>query len=259
MFVAETIFEKASKKITDDEALHAVYRLLAAWRHSGQILKGSWQFSTNKKGYSAFLMLPEKDSLEERFNTLDVAKANHDLLLKGLRTPGVRIIGENSIEEQICLCEKRGSLILYTNLFRNEPPLKCGDCFGYVPLYRVPHVSEITLWEELYKASDSLQLATNEEKESRKVERFNLRQMAQLNSALTLLGRKVCRQLQRAAKTPTYYPLHIVYESDEHRRCPSCGKDWQLKTPVHRLFDFRCRKCRLLSNKGCIFNRSLKA
>lgn len=259
MFVAEVVFQKADKKITDDAAGHAIYRVLSAWSWSGQILNGSWQFSTNGKRYSAFVLLAEKESLEARFNTPEVARAYDDLLVKGLRQPKVRVIGEDSIDEKMCLCEeKRSSLILYTHQFRHAPPLSCGDCFGYVPLYRLPHVPGIPGWEAEYQACDILQLGGTRQKESKKVERFNLRQMGQLNSALTLRGRKLCRQIQRATKTPTYYSLHIIYESDEHRRCPSCGKDWRLKTPFQRQFDYRCRKCRLLSNTACIFNKTFK-
>jgi predicted nucleic acid-binding Zn ribbon protein len=36
--------------------------------------------------------------------------------------------------------------------------------------------------------------------------------------------------------------------AERTRRCPSCGKAWLRKEPLHRIFDFQCRRCRLLSN-----------
>jgi predicted nucleic acid-binding Zn ribbon protein len=35
---------------------------------------------------------------------------------------------------------------------------------------------------------------------------------------------------------------------EQRRRCPLCGGAWRLEKPLHRLFDFKCDMCRLVSN-----------
>lgn len=51
---------------------------------------------------------------------------------------------------------------------------------------------------------------------------------------------------------PVYYYLYRHAGASERaervRRCPSCGGDWLLAAPLHAIFDFRCDRCRLLSN-----------
>ncbi|WP_231259272.1 DUF2310 family Zn-ribbon-containing protein [Rickettsia canadensis] len=36
------------------------------------------------------------------------------------------------------------------------------------------------------------------------------------------------------------------YVRSNYSNCPSCEKDWQLKTIFHRIFDYKCNKCLLL-------------
>jgi Zn-ribbon putative nucleic-acid-binding protein DUF2310 len=51
---------------------------------------------------------------------------------------------------------------------------------------------------------------------------------------------------------PVYYYLSKHFgrsdRAERKRKCPSCGKAWLRKEPLHRIFDFHCQRCRPLSN-----------
>jgi predicted nucleic acid-binding Zn ribbon protein len=53
-------------------------------------------------------------------------------------------------------------------------------------------------------------------------------------------------------RLPVYYYLSKHFgrsdRAERRRKCPSCGKAWLRKEPLHRIFDFQCQRCRLLSN-----------
>uniref|UniRef100_A0A486XK01 Zn-ribbon-containing, possibly nucleic-acid-binding protein n=1 Tax=Rheinheimera sp. BAL341 TaxID=1708203 RepID=A0A486XK01_9GAMM len=52
--------------------------------------------------------------------------------------------------------------------------------------------------------------------------------------------------------SPVYYALYSGSSKDcrneNNKLCPGCGAKWRLSAPLHELFDFKCDKCRLLSN-----------
>jgi predicted nucleic acid-binding Zn ribbon protein len=130
-------------------------------------------------------------------------------------------------------------------------PLRCGDCFAPVPLYRVPATSggeyyDVVSWESDYQACDRLQMNCTTG------ERFGLRQLGDIGSSLTRNGRDIAGRIAALTETPTYYYLHR-YSGDSldrelARRCPGCDGPWRLEQPWHRLFDLRCDRCRLVSN-----------
>ena len=78
------------------------------------------------------------------------------------------------------------------------------------------------------------------------------RSMQQLHSMLNRSGRRLARQLQQASQLPVYYALYSGSSKDcrneNNKLCPGCGGKWRLSAPLHELFDFKCDKCRLLSN-----------
>ena len=58
--------------------------------------------------------------------------------------------------------------------------------------------------------------------------------------------------LEKKLRVPVHYYLSKHFgrsdQAERKRMCPSCGKAWLRKEPLHRIFDFQCRRCRLLSN-----------
>jgi predicted nucleic acid-binding Zn ribbon protein len=83
-------------------------------------------------------------------------------------------------------------------------------------------------------------------------ERFAHDQLSRFDSQLSTDGRDLARGLEKKTRVPVYYYLSKHFgrsdQAERKRKCPSCGKAWLRKEPLHRIFDFQCRRCRLLSN-----------
>ena len=63
---------------------------------------------------------------------------------------------------------------------------------------------------------------------------------------------ELAKQLEAKVGVPVYYYLMKHYgvsdKRDRQRRCPSCRGRWLLPESLHRFLDFRCERCRLVSN-----------
>lgn len=143
--------------------------------------------------------------------------------------------------------------ILYTNYTCLNSPLRSGDTFEPVPLYRVPHTYEqdpsyydIICWQSNYKNCDQLQMGCEIG------EKFATRQISHIDSDLTKQGRDICQRIEGKTGIPTYYYIYryTAYSltQESKRVCPGCGGKWILKEQLFHRFDFKCDHCRLLSN-----------
>lgn len=185
MYTAEVTF--MLKETKDEEiAEEAINSLLGALRMNGQVL--GREFPVGKKGlrYRAFVLIPEAGSL-------DKMNANNYVLeqINKLSEIGVpfsyEIIGEEIECAPVCTCKSSGRYILFTSYLSLESPLRCGDCFGVVPLYRIPHTYDdeyydIICWQSDYQACDSLQMNCSTG------ERFGTQQISRHNSSLSKRG-----------------------------------------------------------------------
>ncbi len=252
MFVAELTFRKTEKHLPD-EAVGALYSLLGALERNGQVLSKQEQIGERRDTYQIFVTVPEIKSLNQSHDHKWVHEARLALKKAGLRQPVVRIVGSWPEARELCQCTKSEWLILMTHFLARESSLKCGGCFDQIPLYRIPLTSnddyhDIIRWQGDYQSCDSLQMgcATGE--------RFGTREMSLYDSSLSKRGRAICQQIESATATPAYYYLDRENgkksETEKLRRCPSCNNEWLLSDPLHRIFDFRCDPCRLLSNIG---------
>ncbi|MFZ4796035.1 MAG: DUF2310 family Zn-ribbon-containing protein [Bacteroidia bacterium] len=148
-----------------------------------------------------------------------------------------------------CECPKSEYYILITNYATTESPLTCGNCNKSVPLYRLPKYYKddylpILSWESNYIACDRLQMNCEVG------ENWALNQMEKLDSQLSKQGLKICKKIEELTQINTYYYLHNwkKYKGDTlQRHCPGCNNKWGLKKPLHKIYDFRCDKCKLIS------------
>lgn len=247
MLIAEIAISKNQKTVSAEDREDAVHWFLAALLNNGQILE-DYQCTEDGNRYIAFASLPARDALDGKHNSEYVKKSYADLKKAGLLKPRIRIRG---LVEDACQCSKNQWFILFTDYLSTQSPLKCGKCFCAVPLYRIPHLSggeylNIRHWQADYKACDTLQMHCGTDREG-----FGTRQMSELDSSLSQEGIALCRAIEKATHNPTYYFLYryegLDKEQEKNRKCPSCGGNWILKKQLHRLFDFRCYQCRLLS------------
>ena len=224
--------------------------LFDALRMNGQILGREFPIGRNNLIYRAFLHLPEQDSLNVEIGNSYV-KSCYDKLKELDLSYSYEIIGEEPTSAPICECNSIDSYILYTTYVSLESPLRCGVCFGTVPLYKISHTcdgeySDIISWNSDYQACDTLQM------NCMTGERFGYQQISEFNSSLSKRGIDICDKVLKLTGKKTYYYLYrsktISKNKEISRKCPSCGGEWLLNETMHEIFNFCCNKCSLLSN-----------
>jgi len=233
-----------------EQMTELINHLLGAWRMNGQILGKQFLIAQVKNGLEVYVDAPNFDSLSEKYNnkyvrdTLVKLKEN-EIYLK------VVSLGIEPDSAELCDCKKINDFILFTTYLSLESPLKCAKCFGVVPLYKISATAvdeyyNIICWQSDYQSCDSLQMNCTVG------ERFATNQLSKYDSQLTKFGLKVCQSIEKATNKKVFYYLYKgsakSHKSELSRKCPNCNSDWLLKTPLHKKFDFKCNKCKLLSN-----------
>jgi predicted nucleic acid-binding Zn ribbon protein len=249
MYVAELRFRK-TRRTTAHEVSHAVIGLLVAWRESGQLYNEEWPMAMAPEAVVSVVRMPERRSLAKVRGIKAVVTAMEAVKAAGLEPPDITVLGPDVEGDRRCRCPQRTSLILKTDFLSIESPLRCGDCYGHIPLYETCHSPDqdyrgIVRWQSDYNACDRLQIGCHV------LERAATREMSHPASRLSQTGIDICRETERSIGVPVYYYLYRYgarsRRKEEERKCPGCGGEWRLEEPWH-IFDFRCDSCRLLSN-----------
>lgn len=249
MYVAQLNFNLQQNSDTE-LALDSINGLLGTLRMNGQTLGN--EFPTVLKDYQfrTFVLIPEISSLDKGLANKYVRKGLCNLEEINVNF-SYEIIGEEPNSTDICECSHSSRYILFTNDGSIESPLRCYDCFGVIPLYKIPHTYDeeyynIICWMSDYQSCDSLQMGCLTG------ERFGTQQISKYDSSLSRRGIEICNKISELTGVKTYYYLYrytaLGRKSEINRKCPSCGGEWLLNEPLHNLFDFCCHKCRLLSN-----------
>jgi predicted nucleic acid-binding Zn ribbon protein len=239
------------KKGNRERQVDGIYSLLGALRMNGQILGTQHPIAMSPVGYTSYVNTPEKSSLANK-NSNNYVKLALELITDiGLFQPIITIIGKEPECSKLCSCTNSSSYFLYTTYITLESPIKCGTCFGVVPLYKIPKQYEeeyynIICWQSDYQSCDSLQM------NSTVGERFATNQLSNISSKLTTSGLEVCESIRKASKKDVYYYLYKGsgrnHTSELSRLCPNCNGSWFLEKSIHNIFNFMCKKCHLLSN-----------
>lgn len=214
-------------------------------------LRLEFQLHSESEDWTVYGIAPARDAFHRESWNGSVRKRIGELLPAKLNRPRIRFLGVVPETAPACRCLKPKGFFLFTTFLHSEPPVWCIHCNGVVPLYRLPRAtsgehSGLLSWKSNYQACDALQMNCTVG------ERFGTRQMSDPTSALSRSGLAACTEIQRLTGRPAYYCL---YRGDGRssalevrRKCPGCGGAWLLKQPLHGKFDFRCDRCRLLSN-----------
>ncbi|WP_346354079.1 DUF2310 family Zn-ribbon-containing protein [Azotosporobacter soli] len=249
MVVVEIDFHAAQPHTKKEHLVEAIECLLHALRMGGKIIGQEYPLASVPTGYRTYLCAPEETALAQ---APTIYEKNFSAALKNLGIEwSWKIIGHDSSSAPLCNCQKVHAYFLYTNYLSLESPLRCGDCFGSIPLYKIPTTKDdeyvdVMTWESDYRACDTLQMNCSTG------ERFALKELSQANSSLSKRGIDICRRITTLTTVPTYYYLlrssGRSKKAELQRKCPCCNENWLLKEPLHGLFDFQCNSCRLLSN-----------
>jgi predicted nucleic acid-binding Zn ribbon protein len=248
MFAVELKFESTARGAPAAKR-DAISSLIGALVRNGNLLEEF--LVAGAKEWTVYGVAPARDAFHQANWNEFIRRQIERLSPANLKRPRIRFLGIIPETAPACGCIKPGGLFLFTTFLHIEPPVRCIQCNGIVPLYRLPRSttgeqSGLLAWKFNYQACDTLQMNCTVG------ERFGERQMSDPASDLSRLGQAVCKEIQRLTGRPAYYYLYQAnarsHSAEVRRKCPSCQGSWLLKKPLHGKFDFRCDKCRLLSN-----------
>lgn len=250
MYTSLISFKSNNESDAEGQA-EAVSALLSAWLMNGQILGDQLPTAKGSSGYSVCINTPEPDSISEKYQSEYVKKYSKELLDVGLCDPELTILGQEPDSVEACACKDTDFYILYTTYAALETPLRCGGCFGVVPLYKLPKTGDddyhgVIGWQSDYQSCDTLQM------NGVVGERFASNQMSNIDTHLSCSGIEVCEKISKNSGKPVYYYLYKWAAKSRAveltRKCPKCHGDWYRDEPLHNMFDFMCEQCNLVSN-----------
>ena len=235
----------------------AINALITELKYNGQII--GQEFPTLlKDGYFVTQVLcPEEDSLAHLNHNLAVKNAIDRLNDAGILQPKITILGQELHSDSTDPAHTPSWQILYTSYVQTCSPIRCGEHFAPIPLYRLPALAngcykQLINWQQDWQACDQLQM------NGRTNEFEALAQIGTIDSPLGQQSRQLCQRIEEQSGIPTYYYLYRVggesLAKEAQRRCPSCGGDWALAQPLHQVLDFKCDCCRLVSNLSWDYN-----
>jgi predicted nucleic acid-binding Zn ribbon protein len=251
MYLAHLKFNMP-ESVNEEMASDLIGNLLRCLRDNGQIYERTFPpvvVCGQQCITSIFLSSP--DAMEAAPPHRLYEQSLSKLLDAGFGAPELTVFGLDADYSPPCSCDKHESYILFTNFLSFSSPLRCGECFQPIPLYKVPPIepkgyfSDVLIWQSEYQACDTLNMLCGV------LEKAGIREMSRFDSKLSKSGRAICDNITTSTGIPTYYYLfHDTARSmkiELARKCPECGGEWQLDKSIH-IFDFKCDKCRLLSN-----------
>jgi len=250
MLVAQIQF-KIDTQENSEAQQDEIQWLCGTYRMDGHTLGRESPVAQQADQFIVFTLIPAEDAFDTATFNKYIQERLQKLSLVGLSQPIFNILGKDPSESSACACSKPYSFILFTTYLTLQSPLRCASCFSPVPLYRIPRFPsedfhDIISWQSDYQSCDSLQMNCSTG------ERFATRQLSSYDSSLTQRGLQICMEIEKLTGKPVYYYLYRgtgkSHKGELERKCRHCGGEWLLKEPWHKLFDFRCDKCRLLSN-----------
>lgn len=250
MYITELDFE-----VFEDTSLGAVERAinhcLDCFRNNGNIIGRELPIAMHGTNFIARVVCPEDVSLHPDFYSPQILRALDLLSESGLLRPKIKVVGQDMNSDPSDTCQSFNWQVLYTSHLHTCSPIRCGEHFAPIPLYRLPPIAngdqkQLIKWQEDWSACDQLQMNGSV------VEHPSLHEISSTKSLLFKRGWDLCRRLAVVSKTPTYLYIYRVggksKEEEKARLCPVCGGDWALESSLHEVFDFKCDTCLLVSN-----------
>jgi predicted nucleic acid-binding Zn ribbon protein len=136
-------------------------------------------------------------------------------------------------------------------LYEGGPsPVRTLNTFANVPLYLLPKTSvsgenyhNIISWERSYDSIAGLWFRGNVD------EPYFYHQLTNYNSALSLKGMEICKQIATLTGKDCYY--HLFNDPDpnvpDFKNCPKCNGPWKMEKELFDTFKYKCTNCFLIS------------
>lgn len=230
----------------------AINGLIEALRYNGQILGREFPIVMGEAEFFVQAVCPEKDSLHPKYHSDYVKACLNRLTDASLIGPKVKVVGRDLNSEETAPHSTPSWQIVYTTYVHSCSPLRSGDTLQPIPLYRHPATlngdhKAVIKWQTEWQACDELQMAGGCRAEHAALDELTNHQSDLFRRGWDLRGR-----IEYITQVPTYYYQYRVggvsLAQEQERRCPSCGGEWRVDTPIHDIFHFKCDPCRLVSN-----------
>lgn len=255
------ILAKLTFECFEDTTITAVERaissLITELKYNGQIIGNEFPCLLKDGHFITQALCPTEDSLQYTNNNRAVNNAISALSDYGILQPKIDILGQEIHSDMSDPDHTPLWQVLYTSYVQTCSPLRCGEHFAPIPLYRQPAIGngsykQLINWQQDWQACDQLQM------NGRSAEFAALFEIGDVNSSLAQRGRALAKIIEENAGIPTYYYLYRVggenLQSEKQRLCPQCNNEWALDEPLHQVFDFKCDDCRLVSNLSWDYN-----
>lgn len=252
MFLTKITFGSDKGKKRQREALSDnAETYLIALKRNGQIY-GEYVFAWSKGNLVAYFYLARPNAFEKKHHSEWGISSLNSVIESFGQSPKWEII-DDSLPKRFRSWQCSKSLYLFTHAFDYTSPVCCGDTGLPIPPYLIPISDRIRedlySWRGNYRDHDKVWLACGT------LEIPAYKELADPKSELSLNGRELCTEIERATGKPTFYYLMRYWgrrDGESTRSCPSCGGQWQAsddegkKRPFYK-FHFRCERCRLVS------------
>jgi len=225
---------------------------LSALHRNGQILETSL-IKDSKTPLEAYVLIPHPNALVTKFSSPWVKKETLEVIKTFGQEPKYECLDPRE-RKRYPSWKSAPSLYLFTTMFHEGSPVRSPTFSHAIPLYLLPISVEtrdyLTRWVEAYQDHDSIWIGSGA------LEISAYKQLADPQSELCMEGREYCQEIEKVTGKPTYFYLMRYYgrkKGEENRLCPCCGKSWAVKKafgPIKRPFEFRCKKCRLVSHSA---------
>lgn len=251
MFVFEI---KLDIKYTNenDYIVGCFWSFISSLLHNGQILNSVDIVAKNDNNkLLVSVICPELNSLSSVFYDKYLIESVNKIQKISKSKIKFKLIGKDAESDKnsnIECCNKTEFYILFTHSFDIYSPIRCGNCFCSIPLYKIYKSTDngVRRWQKDYIRFDDLQLNCDLH------EKFALNEMSKITSDLSQSGLEICKNLEKIMNKPAFYYLFYYsknnYKKDINRKCPSCNDDWLLEEPLNDFFRFKCDKCRIVSS-----------
>lgn len=230
-------------------AQQCISALLDAYRYNGQIIGREFPITLAQQQFTVTFVCPEKDALAIKNNNQEVDMKLGSLSTFDLSVPEFQLTGLESQSDFVDLCAEPKQMVLYSTFVQSCSPVRCLEHFSPIPLYKLPEATRHALikWQESYGACDQIQM-----NELTEVEFAAVNQLSNPDSELMKRGRTLANEVSEQSKAQVYLYLYRVggesLEQEKQRKCPSCGGEWLMPSPMFDLFNFKCDSCLLVSN-----------
>jgi len=252
MFLARITFGNDNSSDDHDALKNSAESYLAALLKNGQIY-GEYLFAWSGGTLTAFTHLARPDSLAERYHS-DWAMSDLNNVIEAFGQPPNCEIIDDDVPDGFPTWQASSSFYLFTHAFDDASAICCGDTGRPIPMYLLPITQQtresIYFWARSYNYHDNIWLGSGA------LEIQAYKQLADPTADLSVTGRELCADIERATDIPTFYFMHRYWgrnDGEPVRLCPVCGGQWHTsdtsagRQPFHR-FHFRCDACRLVSH-----------